>query len=136
MTKSMTRSMTESLTNSMTKSITKSMTKYNKLFNPIKMLLIIPLIFMLLLIILIAYWNYDHYSDTRKIFNGYKNVVPEPFEMKKENFFIYFPSNSGKTSSIKEYCSLYEPVNIFCVDTREWKGYNTFSVNEFDLLKT
>ena len=26
-------------------------------------------------------------------------------------------------------------VNVFCVVTREWNGYNTFSVNELDLLK-
>ena len=90
-----------------------------------------PLIIILLFFILIAYWNYDQYSDRRKRFNGYKNVVPEP----KENFIIYGPTNSGKTSFIKEYCSLYETVNVFCVDTREWKGYNTFKVKELDLLK-
>ena len=55
--------------------------------------------------------------------------------MQKQNFFIYRPAISGKTSFIKEYCSLYETVNVFCVDTREWKVYNTFSVNELDLLK-
>ena len=127
MTKPMTGSMTESVTNSMTKSITKSMTKYNKLLTPIKMLLIIPLIIMLLLIILIAYWNYDQYSDTRKRFNGYRNVVPKPFEMEKENFIFYGPSDSGKTSFIKEYCSLYETVNVFGVDTRAWKEYNNLA---------
>ena len=55
--------------------------------------------------------------------------------MKKQNFIICGPSNSGKTSFIKEYCSLYETVNVFCVDTRECKGYNTFSVNELDLSR-
>ena len=111
------------------------MTKYNKFFTPNKMLLMFQLIVILLFIILIAYWNYDQYSDRRKRFNGYKNVVPEPFEMKKENFIIYGPTNSGKTSFIKEYCSLYETVNVFCVDTREWKRYKTFKINELDLLK-
>ena len=66
----------------------------------------------------------------------YKNVVPEPFEKQKQNFIIFGPSNSGKTSFIKEYCSLYETVNVFCVDTREWKGYNLISVKELDLLKS
>ena len=83
---------------------------------------------MLLLIILIAYWNYDQYSDIRKRFGGYKNGVPEPFEMKKQNFIIFDPSNSGKTTFIKYYSSLYETVNVFCFDTIDWKVYNTFIV--------
>ena len=41
-----------------------------------------PLIIMLLFIIKIAYWNYDNYSDLRKRFKGYRNVVPKPFEIK------------------------------------------------------
>ena len=55
--------------------------------------------------------------------------------MKKQNFIIYGPSNSGKRAFTKDYCRLYEAVNLFCVDTREWKGYNTISVNELDSLK-
>ena len=56
--------------------------------------------------------------------------------MKKQNFnIIYGPSNSGKTTFIKDYCSLYETVNVFCVDTREWKRYNTFNLNDLDFLK-
>ena len=109
----------------MIKSMIKSMTKYNEFFTPNKMLLIC----MLLFLISIAYLNYDQYSDIMKRFNGYKNDVSKPFETKKENFLNYGPSNSGKTSFIKEYCSLYETVNVLCVDNREWKGYNTFSVN-------
>ena len=42
---------------------------------------------------------------------------------------------SGNTTFIKKYCDLYETVNVFCVDTREWRGYNTFSVIELDLFK-
>ena len=61
-------------------------------------------------------------------------MAPEPFEKKKQNFFIYGPSNCDKTSFIKEFCSLNETLIVFCVDTREWKGYNTFSVKEYDLL--
>ena len=67
------------------------------------MLLAFPLFIMLLFICLIFYWNYDPYSDIRKRFKRHKNVVPEPFEMKKENFIIYGPSNSGKASFIKEH---------------------------------
>ena len=40
-------------------------------FNPIKMLLAFPFFIMLILIIVIAYWNYDKYSDLRKRFKGY-----------------------------------------------------------------
>ena len=85
-------------------------------FNPIKMLLAFPLFIMLILFIIIVYWNYDKYSDLRKRFKGYRNIVPEPFETKKHNFFIYGPSNSGKTTFIKDYCGLYENVNVFCND--------------------
>ena len=81
-------------------------------FNPIKMLLAFPLFIILVFIIVIAYWNFDKYSDLRKRLEGYKNIVPEPFEIKKHNF-IYDPSNSGKTTFIKEYCGLYETVNVF-----------------------
>ena len=65
------------------------------------MLLVFPLFIMLLFIIIIAYWNCDNYSDLRKRFKGHRNVVPEPFEIKKHNFIIYGPSNSGKTTIIK-----------------------------------
>ena len=41
-------------------------------FNPIKMLLAFPFFIMLILIIVIAYWNYDKYSDLRKRFKGYR----------------------------------------------------------------
>ena len=66
-------------------------------FNPIKMLLAFPLFIILVFIIVIAYWNYDKYSDLSKRFKGYRNIVPEPFETKKHNFIICGPSNSGKT---------------------------------------
>ena len=62
-----------------------------------------PLFIMLILIIIIVYWNYDKYSDLRKRFKGYRNIVPEPFETKKHNFIIYVPSNSGKTTFIKRF---------------------------------
>ena len=75
-------------------------------FSPIKMLLAFPLFIMLILIFIIAYWNYDKYSDLRKRFKGYRNIVPESFEIKKHNFIIYGPSNSGKTTFIKDYCGL------------------------------
>ena len=98
------------------------------------MLLIFPLLIMLIFIILISYYYYGPFSDIRKRFRGYRNIVPEKFEMKRGNFIIYGPSNSGKTKFIKEYCSLYETVNVFCRDAREWKGYSTFSVDELVLL--
>ena len=65
------------------------------------MLLIFPLIIMLQFIIINVYWNYDKYSDLRKRFKGYRNIVPKPFELKKHNFIINGPSNSGKTTFIK-----------------------------------
>ena len=92
------------------------------------------LIIMLLFIIIIAYWNYDNYSDLRRRFKGYRNVVPEPFEIKKHNFIIYGPSNSGKTTIIKDFCGLYDTVNVFCIDGIEWKGYGIFGIDDFKLL--
>ena len=121
------------------KSKSKSKSKFmfisKSCFLPFNMLLVFPLHIMLLFIILIAYRNYDQYSDIRKRFNGYKNVSPELFQMKKQNVIIYGPSNSGKTTFIKHYFSLYETINVFCVDIREWKVYNKFCVNELDLFK-
>ena len=81
-------------------------------FSPIKMLLAFPLFIMLLFIFIISYWNYDNYSDLRKRFKGYRNVVPEPFEIKKHNFINYGISNSGKTTFIKNFCGLYDTVNL------------------------
>ena len=83
-------------------------------FIPNKKLLVIPLYIMLVFVFIIAYWNFDKYSDLRKRFKGYMNVLTEPFEMKKLNLIIYSPSNSGKTSFIKDYCGLY-CVNVFCI---------------------
>ena len=93
-----------------------------------------PLFIMLILIIIIVYWNYDKYSDLRKRFKGYRNIVTEPFEIKKHNFITYDPSNSGKTTFIKGYCGLYETVNVFCFDGSEWKGYNVYGINDLKLL--
>ena len=101
-------------------------------FSPFKMLLAFTLFIILVFIIVIAYWNYDKYSDSRKRFKGYRNIVPEPFEIKKHNFIIYGPSNSGKTF-IKDYCSLYENVNVFCIDGSEWKGYNVYGIADLKL---
>ena len=98
------------------------------------MLLIFPLLIMLIFIILISYYYYGPFSDIRNRFIGYRNIVPEKFEMKRGNFIIHGPSNSGKTTFIKEYCSLYETVIVLCRDAREWKRYNTFSVDKLYLL--
>ena len=89
----------------------------------------------LLLIILIAYWNYDKYSDLRKRFKGYKNVVAEPFETKEHNFIIYCPSNSYKTTFMKDFCGLYDTVNVFCIDGSEWKRYNVYGTDDLKLLE-
>ena len=70
-------------------------------FNPFKMLLPFALFIILVFIIVIAYWNYDKYSDLRKRFKGYRNIVSEPFEFKKHNFIIHGPSNSGKNNFYK-----------------------------------
>ena len=85
-------------------------------------------------IIVIAYWNYDKYSDLRKRFKEYRNIVPEPFETKKHNFIIYGPSNSGKTTFIKYYCGLYDTVNVFCIYGIEWKGHNVYGIDDLKLL--
>ena len=85
------------------------------------MLLVFPLVYMLLCIIKIAYWNYNKYSNLRKRFKGYRNVILEPFEMKKHNLFIYGSSNSCETTFTKDFCSLYDSVNVFCIDAIEWK---------------
>ena len=52
-------------------------------FSPIKILLVFPLFIMIIPFIIIVYRNFDKYSDLRKRFKGYRNIVPEPFEMKK-----------------------------------------------------
>ena len=70
-------------------------------FSPIKILLAFPLFIILVIIIVIAHWNYDKYSDLKKRFKGYRNIIPEPFEVKKNNFIIYGPSNSGKNEFYK-----------------------------------
>ena len=31
-----------------------------------------------------------------------------------------------KTTFIKDYCGLYETVNVFCIDGSEWKEYNIY----------
>ena len=98
------------------------------------MLLAFPLFFILLFFILIAYWNYDIYSDLRKRFKGYRKVVPEPFEIKKHNFIIYGPTNSDKTTFIKDYCGLYETVTLFCIYGSEWKVYNVYGIDDLELL--
>ena len=72
-------------------------------FNPIKKLLAFPLFIMLVFIIIIAYWKNDNYSNLGKRFKGHRNIVPELFEVKKHNFNIYGPSNSGKTTFIKDF---------------------------------
>ena len=103
-------------------------------FNPIEMLLAFPLFIILVFIIIIVYWNSDKYSHLRKRFKGYRNIVPEPFEIKKHNFIIYGPSNSGKTTFIKDYCGLYETVKVFCIGGSEWKGYNIYGIDDLKLL--
>ena len=98
-------------------------------FSPIKILLVFRLFIMIILSIIIVYWNYDKYSGLRKRFKAYRNIVPEPFEMKKHSFIFYGPSNSGKTTFIKAHCVLFDTVNVFCIDGSEWKGYNVYGVD-------
>ena len=96
--------------------------------------MVFPLIIMLKFIIIIAYWSHDKYSDLRKRFRGYRNVVPEPFEMKKHNFISYGPYNSVKTTIIKDYCGLYDSVNVFCINASEWRGYSVYVIDDLKLL--
>ena len=98
------------------------------------MLLAFPLFIMLLFIIIITYWDYGNYSDLRKRFNGYRNVVSIPLEIKKHNFIIYGPSNSGKTTFIKDFCGLYDTVDVFCIDGSKWKGYNVYGIDDLKIL--
>ena len=98
------------------------------------MFLVFPLFIMLILIIIIVYWNYDKYSDLRKRFKGYRNIVPEPFEIKIHNFIIYGPSISGKRTFITDYSGLYETVDVFCIEGSEWKGYNVNGIDDLKLL--
>ena len=88
----------------------------------------------MLFIIIIAYWNFANHSGLRKRFKRYRNVVPEPFEIKKHNFFIYGPSNSGKTTFIKDFCGLHDTVNVFCIDGSKWKGYNVYGIDDLKFL--
>ena len=98
------------------------------------MLLEFPLFIILIFIIIIAYWIYVKHFDLRKRFKGYRNVIPELFETKKHNFIIYGPSNSGKTTFIKDFSGLYDTVNVFCIDGSEWKGDNVYGSDDFKLL--
>ena len=91
------------------------------------------MLIILLIIILIACWNYDIYADLRKRFKGYKNNITRAYERKK-NFIIYGPSYSGKTTFIKDFCNLYRTVNVFWIDKSEWKGCNVYGSNDLDLL--
>ena len=61
-------------------------------------------------------------------------MYPNHLKLKKHNFIIYGPSNSGKTTFIKDYCDLYETVNVFCIDGSEWKGYNVYGIDDLKLL--
>ena len=51
-----------------------------------------------------------------KRFKGYKIITPEPIETNTHNSIIYGPSNSGKSTFIKDFCSLFKTVNVFCFD--------------------
>ena len=133
--KNTSRTMIRSKSKSKFKSKCMSMIISKSSFCPIKRLLVFPLFIMLLFIIVVADWNYDKYSDLRKRFFGYRNIVPDSFEMKKHNFIICGPTNLGKTTFINEYCSLYKTVKVFSFDTNEWTGYNTINFNELKLLE-
>ena len=54
--------------------------------------------------------------------------------MNKYIFIIYGPSNSDNTTFTKDFCYLYETVNVFCIEMREWRGCNAYGSNDLDLL--
>ena len=74
------------------------------------------------------------YAYQRKKFKGYRNITPEPFEMKKHNFINYGPSNSGKTTFIKDFCCLFVTVNVFCYHEEEWDRCIVYGDNDLKLL--
>ena len=98
------------------------------------MSLILPLMITLLFFIITSYWNYDKFSEVRKKIKVIRKVVPEPFVVKKHNFIIYCPSNSGKTIFIKDFCSLFNSVYVFDIDENEWLCSNIHGVDELKLL--
>ena len=65
---------------------------------------------------------YDPHCDIKKNFKGYRRFEKGIFEFEKHNFILYVASNTGKTSSIKNYCSLYETIHVFYEEDAEWQG--------------
>ena len=39
-----------------------------------------------------------------------------------------------KTTILKNYCGLYDTVNVFCIDGSEWRGYNVYGIDDLKLL--
>ena len=40
-----------------------------------------------------------------------------------------------KTTFIKDFCGLYDTVNVFCINGSEWRGYNdVYGIDDLNLL--
>ena len=52
--------------------------------------------------------------------------------MRKHNFPLNGPTNSGKTTLIRDFCSLYETVNVLCYDLGQWDGCIIYNVNDLN----
>ena len=48
--------------------------------------------------------------------------------------FVYGPSISVKTTFTKFFC-LHETVNVFCIETKEWKGCNVYNSDDIHLIE-
>ena len=54
--------------------------------------------------------------------------------LKGKKFIIYGPSDSGKLTFIKKFCSQYETIIVFCFDEEERDVRNTHGVNDLHLF--
>ena len=50
--------------------------------------------------------------------------------LKGIKIIIHGQSDSGKLTFKKDFCSLYETINVFCFEEKEGDGCNTYGVND------
>ena len=88
-----------------------------------------------IIILTLIYYIYDPYSKLRRSFEGYKSPPVEQYDMCKQSFIIFGPSNTGKTTFIKGLAKLYDIVYVFCCNKKGWNRYGTYYRNDLVLLK-